>query len=283
MVAEPILESILAAKKEELPYRQQKEPMESLQRRIRQLEGQQEGRAEQWSLRRAILEGPRGPLSGGTRVQLVAEIKKATPTKGRIITDTERQGLPRAYTHSGVTAVSVMTEAKHFMGQPQFLLETRNILDGYYPGGRPAILREDFLFDPYHIWESRAFGADAVLLIVSILSDAQLRDLMKLASDLEMESLLEAQDERDVERALAAGADMILINSRDWRSFKVDPGKTARLRPLIPPEKVVVSGGGIVERADVERLAECGIHAVKVGEALLTARDVKRKARDLLV
>jgi indole-3-glycerol phosphate synthase len=283
MTDDSFLDRILAAKREELPRRQQKEPMEALERRIRQLEGQQEGRAEQWSLRRAILEGPRGPLSGGKRVQLIAEIKKATPTKGRIISDTERQGLPRAYTHSGVTAVAVMTEAKHFMGQPQFLLETRNILDGYYPGGRPAILREDFLFDPYHIWESRAFGADAVLLIVSILSDAQLRDLTALAAELKMESLLEVQDKKDVQRALAAGADTLLINNRDWRSFEVDLGKTERLRPLIPGEKVVVSGGGIAERADVERLAKCGVHAVKVGEALITARDVKRKARELLV
>lgn len=283
MTGEDILQSILAAKREELPTRQEKEPMGSLQRRIRQLEGQQEGRAEQWSLRRAILEGPRGPLSGGKRLQLIAEIKKATPAKGRIITDTERQGLPRAYTHSGVTAISVITETKHFMGQPQFLLETRNILDGYYPGGRPAILREDFLFDPYHVWESRAFGADAVLFIVSILSDAALRDLMALADELKMESLLEVQDEKDVERALAAGADMVLINNRDWRSAEADLGRTERLRPLIPGEKVVVSGGGIVDRADVERLAECGVHAVKVGEALITARDVKAKARELLV
>ena len=283
MTGEDILESILAAKREDLPFRQQKEPMQSLQRRIRQLEQQQEGRAEQWSLRRAILEGPRGPLSGGKRIQLIAEIKKATPSKGRIITDAERQGLARAYTHSGVTAVSVMTEPKRFMGQMQFLLETRNILDGYYPGGRPAILREDFLFDPYHIWESRAFGADAVLLIVSILSDSQLRDLMALASELTMESLLEVQDEADVERALAAGADMLLISHRDWRTFEVDAGKTERLRPLIPAEKVVISSGGIVDRADVERLADLGVHAVKVGEALITARDVKRKARELMV
>jgi indole-3-glycerol phosphate synthase len=283
MADESLLDRILAAKREELPHRQQKEPMESLQRRIRQLEGQQEGRAEQWSLRRAILEGPRGPLSGGKRVQLIAEIKKATPTRGRIITDAERQGLARAYTHSGVTAVAVMTEAQHFMGRSEFLLETRNILDGYYPGGRPSILREDFLFDPYHIWESRAFGADAVLFIVSILSDAQLRDLMALASELNMESLLEVQDERDVERALAAGTDMLLINNRDWRTFEADLGRTERLRPLVPSEKVVVSGGGIADRADVERLAEHGIHAVMVGEALITARDVKRKARELLV
>ena len=198
MTDQPFLDAVLAAKREELPRRQEKEPLESLERRIAQITSQKEGRAEQWSLMRAILEGPRGPLNGGKRVQLIAEVKKAVPGRGRIINDIERQGLPRAYTHSGVTAVAVVTETKHYMGAIDHLLQTRNILDGYYPGGRPAILRRDFLFDTYHIWESRAFGADAVALLPAILSDDRLRELMALAAELDMECLLEVHTEDEV-------------------------------------------------------------------------------------
>jgi indole-3-glycerol phosphate synthase len=283
MSEESILDRIVAAKKEGLPYRRQKEPMESLQRRIRQLVEQQEGRGEQWSLKRAILEGPRGPLNGGKRLQIIAEVKKASPSKGRIITDLERDGLPRAYVHSGATAISVLTEEKHFLGDIKHLLETRNNLDGYYPGGRPSLLRKDFLFDPYQIWESRAFGADAVLLIAAILSDDQMRELMALARELEMDSLVEVHNEAEVARAVDVGAEIIGINNRDLRTFQVDLATTERLRPLIPPDRVVVSESGISTRADAERLADCGVHAILVGEALITAPDVKRKVRELLV
>jgi indole-3-glycerol phosphate synthase len=283
MTSQPFLDAVLAAKREELPRRQEKEPLDSLKRRIRQLTEQKEGRAEQWSLMRAVLEGPRGPLSGGKRVQLVAEIKKAVPGRGRIINDIERQGLPRAYTHSGVTAVAVVTETKHYMGAIEHLLQTRNILDGYYPGGRPAILRRDFLFDSYHMWESRAFGADAVALLPAILSDDQLRALMALAAELDMECLLEARNEEDLKRALDAGAQMIGIENLDYETQTSDLSTTERLRPLIPVGVVVISEHGIAERADVERLAACGVDAVLAGEELILAADVKRKARELLV
>jgi indole-3-glycerol phosphate synthase len=280
---QPFLDAVIAEKREELPWRQKKEPLESLERRIRQITEQKEGRAEQWSLMRAVLEGPRGPLSGGKRVQLVAEIKKAVPGRGRIINDIERQGLPRAYTHSGVTAVAVVTETKHYMGAIEHLLQTRNILDGYYPGGRPAILRRDFLFDPYHMWESRAFGADAVALLPAILSDDQLRALMALAAELDMECLLEARNEEELKRALDAGARMIGIENLDYETQTSDLSITERLRPLIPAGIVVISEHGIAERADVERLAASGVDAVLAGEELILAADVKRKARELLV
>jgi len=283
MTDQPFLDTVVAEKREELPWRQKKEPLDSLERRIRQITEQKEGRAEQWSLMRAVLEGPRGPLSGGKRVQLVAEIKKAGPGRGRIINDIERQGLPRAYTHSGVTAVAVVTETKHYMGAIEHLLQTRNILDGYYPGGRPAILRRDFLFDPYHMWESRAFGADAVALLPAILSDDQLRALMALAAELDMECLLEARNEEDLKRALDAGAQMIGIENLDYETQTSDLSTTERLRPLIPAGVVVISEHGIAERADVERLATCGVDAVLAGEELILAADVKRKARELLV
>src|SRR3972149_3888266 len=152
-------------------------------------------------------------------------------------------------------------------------------MKGYYPGGRASILRKDFLFAPYHLWEARAYGADAVLLIVAILEDAQLRDLIQQARELEMDTLGEVHDEAEGERALRAGAALIGINNRDLRTFDVDLATTERLRPLIPDDKVVVSESGIVTRADVERLAQGGVHAVLVGEAPITAGDARDKKR----
>ena len=271
-----ILDRIVADKREELEQRLVQEPIEALKRRIVEHD-------PQWSLMQAILEGPRGPHAGGKRIQLIAEIKKASPSKGRLVSVLEHRAMARTYTIGGAAGISVVTERKHFMGEVQFMLDVRVSMKGYYPGGRPSILRKDFLFDPYHLWEARAYGADAVLLIAAILDDAQLRDMIAQARELEMDSLVEVHDEPQVERALGAGADLIGINNRDLRTFDVDLATTERLRPLIPGDKVVVSESGIFTHADVERLAACGVHAVLVGEALITADDVRNKMREFLL
>ena len=271
-----ILDRIVADKREELEQRLKAEPVEALKRRIPVLD-------EQWSLTQAILEGPRGPHAGGKRVQLIAEIKKASPSKGRLVAVLEHRAMARTYTIGGAAGISVVTERKHFMGEVQWLLDARMSMQGYYPGGRPAMLRKDFLFDPYHIWESRAYGADVVLLIAAILEDAQLKDLIEQARELEMEALVEVHDEAQVERALVAGADLIGINNRDLRTFDVDLETTERLRKLVPDDKVVVSESGIRGLEDVERLAKSGIHAVLVGEALITAKDVREKMREFVL
>jgi indole-3-glycerol phosphate synthase len=270
-----ILDRIVADKRDELGERLLQEPVEALRRRIAEHD-------PQWSLVQAILEGPRGPHAGGKRVQLIAEIKKASPSKGRLVSVLEHRAMARTYTIGGAAGISVVTERKHFMGEVQFMLDVRVSMKGYYPGGRPSILRKDFLFDPYHLWEARAYGADAVLLIVAILEDTQLRDLIAQARELEMDALVEVHDEGEVERALAAGGELIGINNRDLRTFDVDLATTERLRPLIPQDKVVVSESGIFSRADTERLAACGVHAVLVGEALITADDVREKMREFL-
>ncbi len=271
-----ILDRIVADKREELEKRLKDEPVEALKRRIPVLD-------EQWSLTQAILEGPRGPHGGGKRVQLIAEIKKASPSKGRLIAVLEHRAMARTYTIGGAAGISVVAERKHFMGEVQWLLDARMSMQGYYPGGRPAMLRKDFLFDPYHIWEARAYGADAVLLIAAILEGAQLKDLIEQARDLEMEALVEVHDETQVERALVAGADLIGINNRDLHTFDVELETTERLRKLVPDDKVVVSESGIRGLEDVERLAESGIHAVLVGEALITAKDVRDKMREFIL
>src|SRR3990172_7949760 len=207
-----ILDRIVAGKREELAQRVQQEPIEALKRRIAEHD-------EQWSLVRAILEGPRGPHAGGKRMQLIAEIKKASPSKGRLVSVLEHRALARTYTIGGAAGISVVTERKHFQGELQFMLDVRMSMKGYYPGGRPSTLRKDFLFDPYHLWEARAYGADAVLLIAAILDDAALRDLIAQARELEMDALVEVHDEAEVERALRAGADLIGINNPHLPTF----------------------------------------------------------------
>jgi indole-3-glycerol phosphate synthase len=280
--ADTFLDRILADKREELERRRQKEPVEVLQRRVADLSSQW-SRGDQWSLVKAILEGPRGPHAGGKRIQLIAEVKKASPSKGRLVSVLEHRALGRTYVIGGAAGISVVTEEKHFQGSLQFLYDLRVSLDGYYPGGRPALLRKDFLFDTYHLWEARAYGADAVLLIAAILSRDELASLMAQAGEMEMECLVEVHDERDVQKALEAGAYLIGVNNRDLHTFETDLAVTERLRPLIPDDRVVVSESGIFTRADVERLADAGVHAVLVGEALITAPDTRLKMKELLV
>ena len=272
-----IIGRIVADKRIEVEERKQQEPLDALKRR--------QGRipTEQWSLVRSILEGPRGPSSGGRRMQLIAEIKKATPSKGRLVPVLEHRAMARTYTIGGAAGISILTESKYFQGSIDFLSDCRVSIDGYYPGGRPAMLRKDFIFDPYQVHEARAYGADAILLIVSIVSDDELRHLVDVAHELQLECLVEVASEQEVERALRVESDLIGINNRDLRSFNVDLAVTERLRPLIPREKVVVALSGVRNRDDTERMARAGVHAVLVGEALVTSKNVREKMREFLV
>lgn len=272
-----IVEQIVADKRKEVEQRKLEEPLDALKRRQDRIP------TPQWSLIRAILEGPRGPTSGGRRMQLIAEIKKATPSKGRLVSVLEHRALARTYTIGGACAISILTESKYFQGSIDFLSDCRVSIDGYYPGGRPAMLRKDFIFDPYQVWESRAYGADAILLIVSILSDEELSSLIELAHQMQLECLVEVASEEEVERALKVDADVIGINNRDLKTFDVDLGVTERLRPLIPDDRVVAALSGVHNRGDVERMAKAGVHAVLVGEALMTAQDVREKMKEFLI
>jgi indole-3-glycerol phosphate synthase len=277
MTTDTVVAQIVADKRVEVEGRKQQEPLDALKRR------QDRIATEQWSLARSILEGPRGPSSGGKRLQLIAEIKKATPSKGRLVGVLEHRAIARTYTIGGAAGVSVLTESKYFQGAIDHLSDCRVSIDGYYPGGRPAMLRKDFIFDPYQVYESRAYGADAILLIVSILKDDELPALVDLAHGLQLECLVEVASEEEVQRALAVDADLIGINNRDLRSFEVDLGVTERLRPLIPMDRTVVALSGVHTRADAERMAKAGVHAVLVGEALMTAKDVREKMREFLI
>jgi indole-3-glycerol phosphate synthase len=277
MTTDTVVAQIVADKRVEVEARKTQEPLDALKRR------QDRIATGQWSLVRAILEGPRGPSSGGKRLQLIAEIKKATPSKGRLVGVLEHRAVARTYTIGGAAGISVLTESKYFQGAIEHLADCRVSIDGYYPGGRPAMLRKDFIFDPYQVYESRAYGADAILLIVSILEADELPALVDLAHKLQLECLVEVATEAEVERALAVDADLIGINNRDLRTFDVDLGVTERLRPLIPMDRTVVALSGVHTRADAERMARAGVHAVLVGEALMTAKDVREKIREFLI
>ena len=186
------------------------------------------------------------------------------------------KALARAYAGAGAAAISVLTDEPHFQGSLDHLASIRDAL----PQG-PPLLRKDFMFDHYQLYEARVHGADAVLLIAAILNPALLAQLIGLANALDMDSLVEVHDELELERALMAGATIVGVNNRDLRTFEVDLATTERLRPLIPPEVTVVAESGILTRADIQRLQALDVHAVLIGEALITASDPAAKIREL--
>jgi indole-3-glycerol phosphate synthase len=218
---------------------------------------------------------PFAPALRRDTVALIAEVKKASPSRGVLRDDFSAVGLARAYTKAGAAAISVLTDKRHFQGSLDHLAAIRAL------PGVPPLLRKDFLFDPYQLYEARARGADAVLLIAAILDLELLAGLLALADELGMDALVEVHDQAEVERAARAGATLIGVNNRDLRTFEVDIATTERLRPFIPPAATVVAESGIHSRADVERLAALGVQAVLIGEALVTAPDPAAKIREL--
>jgi len=269
-----ILDRIVAAKRWQLERRRLDEPLGILRTRLAQ--GAPPTRSLAEALRPRSGQALRGPSLG-----LIAEVKRASPSRGVLRADLDAQALARTYVSSGAAAISVLTEKRHFHGSLDDLEAVRAVLDGR-GGPRPPLLRKDFLFDAYHLFEARVYGADAVLLIAAILDPALLAELLALARTLDMECLVEVHDEEELERALAADAQIIGINNRDLRTFEVDLAVSERLRPLIPRDRVVVAESGIHTRADVQRLRALGVNAVLIGEALVTADDPGAMIGELL-
>jgi indole-3-glycerol phosphate synthase len=183
--------------------------------------------------------------------------------------------LAQTYAEGGAAAISVLTEANYFMGSIEHLAAVKEVV------GLP-LLRKDFIFDPYQVYESRAYGADALLLIASILRREQLKELVSLSHSLSLRCLVEVHNEGEVERAVLSEAEIIGINNRDLDTLSIDINMTRRLRPLIPQERIVVSESGIKNKRDIEKLGKWGVDAVLVGEALVTAGDVRAKMKSLL-
>jgi indole-3-glycerol phosphate synthase len=208
-------------------------------------------------------------------IAVIAEIKKASPSRGVIRADFDPVAIARAYERAGAAALSVLTEERFFQGHRDHLEAVRSAV------GLP-ILRKDFLFDPYQVVEARAWGADAVLLIVAILSDRQLGEMLAVAEEQGLDALVEVHDEDELERAARAGAKIIGINNRDLRTFVTTLETAERLRPLVPAGAVPVAESGIERPADVARLRRAGFGAFLVGESLMRAPDPGAKLRELL-
>ena len=226
--------------------------------------------------RLAALDPPRSleTALAGPGVAVIAEIKRATPSKGPLDLDLDAAKLARAYAEGGAAAISVLTEPDHFKGSLDDLHAVRSAVS-------VPILRKDFTLEAFQILEARAAGADSVLIIVRTVGD-ELTELVKTATALGMDPLVEVFDEADLDRALEAGARVIGVNHRDLETFEVDPDRTAKLAPRMTDGVVLVSLSGVSTRAEVEELGSAGAQAVLVGESLVTAADPAAKVRELL-
>lgn len=255
-----MLEKIVALKKEMVEQRKKVLPLSCLKERI--------------ARQRPPLDFASALV--GDHIRLIAEVKQASPSRGVLNPNLNPTKLAKTYAEGGAAAISVLTEENYFKGSIDYLAAIREVV-------RLPLLRKDFIFDPYQVYESRAYGADALLLIAAILSRPQLEELLSLSHSLGLRCLVEVHKENEVERAVRSKARIIGINNRDLDTFNVDINTTRRLRPLIPKEKIVVSESGVKSRKDIEKLRKWGVNAILVGEALVTAGDVLTKMKELLL
>lgn len=255
-----MLNKIMSPKRDEVKQRKQSVPLSSLEERIAQ--------------RKAPLD--LAVALDGDHTRLIAEVKRASPSRGLLCPDFNPVKLAREYAQGGAAAISVLTEVNYFGGSLDHLASIREEIS-------LPLLRKDFIFDPYQIYESRAYGADALLLIVAMLSQEQLEELLSLSHSLGLKCLVEVHHEAEVDRALLSKAKIIGINNRDLITLAVDINTTRRLRPLLPQEQIVVSESGISSRHAIEKLKEWGVNAVLIGEALVTAVDIPAKMRELIL
>lgn len=221
-----------------------------------------------------------GRLRASAPIAVMAEIKRASPSKGDIALDADAAQQAASYARAGAAAISVLTEPHWFKGTLEDMRSVRACLEGLV-GDRPAVLRKEFIIDPYQVVEARVAGADAVLLIVACLSAAELRELMKLTEDLGMEALVEVNSSDEMTRALDAGATVVGVNNRNLHTFDVDLGTTARVAKGLPSDVLLAALSGISTREDVQRFQDVGAAAVLVGEALMRADDPSAKVAEL--
>lgn len=211
----------------------------------------------------------------GTAPVIIAEIKRRSPSRGWIRLQVDPAKRATLYQKGGAGAVSVLTEERFFAGRPEFVRMVREAVN-------LPILRKDFILDPLQIYETRMIGADAVLLIARILGKGKLPEMIRLASRLGLEALVEVHTKEELKLALNAGASIIGINNRNLVDFSTDLRRTLELAPLAPPWVTVVSESGISSRADLELLMQAGVGAFLVGEILMQAQDPEKKLRELL-
>jgi indole-3-glycerol phosphate synthase len=253
-----ILDRIVADKKQEVELKKRSLPLSALKERA--------ARQEPLDFAAALR---------GNSLKLIAEVKKASPSKGVLSHDFNPVALAKTYARHGAVAISVLTEVNYFQGSIEHLATIREAVN-------IPLLRKDFIFDEYQVFESAAYRADAILLIMAILSPERLEELMTLSRNLHLSCLVEVHDEDELFKALLAGAEIIGINNRDLNTFNIDTNTTRRLRLLIPEEQIVVSESGIRNKDDIKKMKECKVNAVLVGEALITAPDIPAKMKELM-
>ncbi|MGD9116622.1 MAG: indole-3-glycerol phosphate synthase TrpC [Dehalococcoidia bacterium] len=232
------------------------------------------------ALERALKQQPKpldfaGALQGDG-ISLIAEVKRASPSRGDLNVNLDAVELAKTYAKCGARAISVLTEEKYFKGGGKDLQAVKKALP------RVPVLRKDFIIAPYQLYEARAWGADAALLIAAILDDKTLIELMALSRRLGMQALVEVHNEDELKRALKGEADLIGINNRNLQTLEVDINTTQELRPLVPTGITVVSESGIRGREDIQKLKRWGVDAMLVGESLVTAADIPARLKELL-
>ena len=260
---ETFLTKILAHKREEVARQRAKVPLEQMAQRAAAAPPARDFAA---ALRR-----PAWPA-------LIAEVKKASPSKGVLLESFDPLAIARVYAEGGAAALSVLTDVRFFQGSLKYLEGIRLSQTRAVP-----LLRKDFILDPYQVYEARAYGADALLLIVAALDDESLRALLELTRELGMQALVEVHDEAELDRALAAGAAIVGVNNRDLHTFTTTLETTARIAARLPADgrPLLVSESGIATREDVARVRSWGADAILVGEALITAPDIAARTREL--
>jgi len=254
------LERIVAQTKNDLELRKREIPLEEVQR----LAAAQPAPLDLYAA-----------LSSGPGVKLIAEVKRASPSKGLLAPHLDPVEIARIYEANGAAAISVLTEPHFFLGSPDYLKAIKQVV-------QVPVLRKDFIIDEYQVYEARAWGADAILLICAILDDNQLRHLLSAAHNLGMCCLVEVHTAGEAQRAVAVGAKIIGVNSRDLVTFQMDPHLMRKLRPLIPVDRVVVAESGIHTAAHARRLALYDVSAMLVGESLVVSNEIPAQMRSLL-
>jgi indole-3-glycerol phosphate synthase len=257
-----ILRKILARKGEEITERARHAPLAELKKHLALAPAP-----------RGFLKAIRSRIATG-RPAVIAEIKKASPSKGLLRADFDPAGIAESYERHGATCLSVLTDVDFFQGSDAYLQQARAACT-------LPVLRKDFTMDAYQVYEARVLGADAILLIVAALNDAQLRELAELAAELGMDVLVEVHDAAELERALALPTPLIGINNRDLRTFHTSLETTLDLLGKIPADRVIVTESGIHAPADVARLRARGVNVFLVGEAFMKADDPGGKLQEL--